>query len=389
MGWQKRSSGLRYDSLSGHGLAIGVLTQKVLAFKVKTKDCMICRGCVRDVDLPVHDCPINHEGSSKSMEVDAILEIVIESWDKHNFSIRNVVADDDTTMISHLKHKKDPSSKMDKGRLPAHIKEPGHKADRGHRKKVVATAVYAKAKLPKSVSIIEDVDAKKIRKDWGYMLARVSKMDPEKDEKEILNAGKAVLEHRFDNHAFCKSWCYHVKAKELGKKCKQPVKPGYYNRRKHANKYKELKDVLSRFMTKTVLCESAHTMSTQKNESLNQSISCLVPKTKHFASYDTLLTRVALAVSFNNVGISKFYSQLMKELLLEENLGHWSDNMFCSRWMKKRGCDKKRQSTANYKRERKYHGAVKNKTEIFNERLTKKYKKGDYAAGVRFNLDGE
>lgn len=43
MKWQKRSSGRRYDSMTGHGLLIGHHTQKVLAYVVKSKDCITCR----------------------------------------------------------------------------------------------------------------------------------------------------------------------------------------------------------------------------------------------------------------------------------------------------------------------------------------------------------
>ena len=38
MGWNKRSSGTRYDSISGHGLMIGGYSKKVIGFKCVSKD---------------------------------------------------------------------------------------------------------------------------------------------------------------------------------------------------------------------------------------------------------------------------------------------------------------------------------------------------------------
>jgi hypothetical protein len=42
MGWQKRSSGRLYDSLSGHCFAIGGETKKIIKVFVATKHCRAC-----------------------------------------------------------------------------------------------------------------------------------------------------------------------------------------------------------------------------------------------------------------------------------------------------------------------------------------------------------
>ena len=58
MGWNKRSSGNRYDSLSGHALAIGCLSNKILNVVVSSK---ICRQCLvlrgNGEEPPEHVCP--------------------------------------------------------------------------------------------------------------------------------------------------------------------------------------------------------------------------------------------------------------------------------------------------------------------------------------------
>ena len=43
MGWQQRSSGRKYDSDSGHGLMIGMHLRKIIGFKIKSKQCRICK----------------------------------------------------------------------------------------------------------------------------------------------------------------------------------------------------------------------------------------------------------------------------------------------------------------------------------------------------------
>ena len=42
MGWNKRSSGHRYDSLSGHAFAIGAYTRRIIDCVVFSKRCSIC-----------------------------------------------------------------------------------------------------------------------------------------------------------------------------------------------------------------------------------------------------------------------------------------------------------------------------------------------------------
>jgi hypothetical protein len=42
MGWQHRSSGVRYNSLSGHALLVGALTRKPICLAIKSKRCNFC-----------------------------------------------------------------------------------------------------------------------------------------------------------------------------------------------------------------------------------------------------------------------------------------------------------------------------------------------------------
>ena len=78
MGWNKRSSGNRYDSNSGHAFIIGALSGKVICMRVYSKTCRICQYANKTQTIATaHECAKNYEGSSKSMEVQSILEMTI------------------------------------------------------------------------------------------------------------------------------------------------------------------------------------------------------------------------------------------------------------------------------------------------------------------------
>ena len=65
MGWSKRSSGNRYDSLSGHALAIVVLTKSFLVVIVSGKLYRLCSLVESDnQEPPNHCCTKNYDGSS-------------------------------------------------------------------------------------------------------------------------------------------------------------------------------------------------------------------------------------------------------------------------------------------------------------------------------------
>ena len=63
MGWSKRASKNRYDSLSEHALAIRVLTKNILVSIVSSKLCRVCSLTELDnQDLPNYCCSKNYDG---------------------------------------------------------------------------------------------------------------------------------------------------------------------------------------------------------------------------------------------------------------------------------------------------------------------------------------
>jgi len=103
MGWQKRGTGLAYNSLSGFGSVVGLYTQKVLNFGLRQKDCRICvmnerKGAI----IPQHDCVRNWTGSSKAMEADLASELILEI-DGKECEVSTLIMDEDSTTISRLR----------------------------------------------------------------------------------------------------------------------------------------------------------------------------------------------------------------------------------------------------------------------------------------------
>ena len=105
MGWQKRSSGRRYDSSSGHAFIIGARRKGIIGMVLYSKTCRKCDAAEkRREEVEEHGCQKNFEGSSKSMEDSAILKMVEDSFYNRFFIIYIIISDDDSIMKAVLKH---------------------------------------------------------------------------------------------------------------------------------------------------------------------------------------------------------------------------------------------------------------------------------------------
>ena len=99
MGWQKRSSGRRYDSSSGHAFIIGGRKNGIIGMVLYSKACRKCESAEKKgEEAEEHERPKNFEGSSKSMEAAAILKMVEDACYNCFFIIDVIVSDDDSTM---------------------------------------------------------------------------------------------------------------------------------------------------------------------------------------------------------------------------------------------------------------------------------------------------
>ena len=107
MGWSKQSSENRYDSQFGHAILIGQNSCKIIDFALYQKACWICNFAeAKSTSKKLHDYDKNWTESSKSMECDGILNICINDSSK-KYCLHHLITDDDTTMLSQLKKKRD------------------------------------------------------------------------------------------------------------------------------------------------------------------------------------------------------------------------------------------------------------------------------------------
>ena len=271
MGWNKRSTGTRYDSISGQGIMIGARSGKVIDFRTISKKCGKCDRLRRALELgpnesvPDHDdCVKNHDGSSKSMECQALLMMGVAAPTR-GFHLGCVVADDDTTMkkimrwnyksmIENGKMKKEEhpvnkdGKKISSGDLPSHIPEPSFLADFNHRVKSVGKAIYELAMKSKKESTVSKDLAKRIKYYWSCVLNQLRDLDIEADWEEIERKMRAPLEHLFDDHTYCdEEWCYSLQAKSGNHQYITPSNKHFYCKQKDEKMHHQLEKALERF----------------------------------------------------------------------------------------------------------------------------------------------
>ena len=427
MGWNKRSSGTRYDSVSGHGVMIGAYTKKVIGYKSMSKECSVCSNFLKKMrikkndNLPetneepedepkpeAHECTKNHQGSSKSMECEAILDLITEAFLERNFVVGTIVADDDTTMKRTLRHnykeqvsrgvldkKNWPKNKKGKpmasGKLPDLIPPPKFLADFNHRVKSVGRAVYELAVMAKSKSMVDKNLAKRLKLYWSKMLQQVKKFDLEEDwEEEIEKRVRAPIEHVFNNHQYCQeSWCYALQAQREGKTYVPDASKPFYCKVNDDKMYKQINQSLSKFQTKENVKECLHSFDTQKNESVNNAIARMAPKFKHFGTTPGLDTRISTVVGFTNMGYEEYYLRLLSMLVNPDSIKGSLIELGIKRTGKIKQNNRKRKSTNKYKRDRTHGKDSKTRREVLESRIDKDNNMGTYKGSIAMNDSDE
>ena len=238
------------------------------------------------------------------MEAQAILDMCTQCPYFRSFVCWWIMSDDDSSMRAVLCHPCSPPNPNEKGMLPAHIIKPEFKADPSHRLKVVSKYFYKLKDLPVSKSRMTSELAKRLKRSWGYML----KQNRHKSLDEFLHAAKAPLHHTFDDHTYCsESWCQPLKAKKENKKYSNPQ--GWLSRDTKDGEilFKQIEEITSKYGSEFFLRQSMHPFSTQTNEALNRSQSCLTPKDKLFHSSRSFHYRNSIMVGCHNWGFDTFW----------------------------------------------------------------------------------
>ena len=312
-----------------------------------------------------HDCIKNYGGSSKGMESAACLEIAVNAPGK-GFVLAVIVSDDDTTMRAHLKH---PHVGDKKGKLPLHIYSPEFLADPSHRKKVVAKHFYALASAPVLSSRVTNDLAKRMKKNWGYML----RQNVNSLLADFVKNAKAPLAHVFGNHEHCSNdWCQVLQAQKDNKVYNHPQ--GWLSVENPQDKkiYDQLHAITSKYGNEHYLRQSRHAFNTQTNEALNQSQARVTPKSRVFHKSKAFHYWHANVVGCHNFGYKRYW------------LAHYTSlGIFCSasfvRFLE-RVENRKKRVKANSERPE-----VKRKRAHRQEATEKNY----YTKAVHQNMDPE
>jgi hypothetical protein len=279
-GWQKRSIGNIYDSLSGHAVFYGQKTRLVIALTIVSKRCTTCDKAPPESDVPEHDCPKNHEGSSKSMEPLAAVELLkYVFYNSHSYV--NIIfspaanckhsfqAKIDAGLMTAAEYPRTErgSKKKDAGLLPLEIPEPSNAADPTHRAKCAVAKVFGlKKKHGTKGTDVSSVDANRFKLYWGHW----QKQSHEKPFEEFKHNSNAVIEHLFNDHTYCSDdWCPVLIAQAKEKE----YNGVYRSKQKHAQEYEQIKSALAPYLTDKKLKEIHHLFhSTSRLLSMHQKV---------------------------------------------------------------------------------------------------------------------
>jgi hypothetical protein len=198
-----------------------------------------------------------------------------------------------------------------------------------------------------------------------------------------LDAGKAVLEHHFDEHKYCGNWC--PRKRQTNEQLASSDR--YYRcKTKDAKLYATLHNLISRFVTLERLREVGHSMDTQVNESLNNTIAWLAPKNKCYGGSQSLNNRISIAVGISTLGYNKFFVRMFHALgiTMTPNIQHFLDVK-----EKKRSRRIAKAKTREAKKDRNKSRYDKLRKEERLKRMAKKRKDGTYRTGMNMDDDDD
>ena len=412
MGWQGRSSGHVYNSLSGDALLVGALTRKPIAWYVSSRCCGLCNGWARrqsvvtgeqqelqEPDVPQHKgkCQKNWNGSAGAMEPIAVLEMVKHLYDEFHVAVEKIVTDDDSSMKAKLKWTNEDTMinkgldelpfvinnkgkkvlRPDKGELPATMEEPTFVADPNHRKKSFGGELYRLTEaLVENKATMTKMDMLRLMTNFAYMVRTL----PSKPRETWADSAKAVIEHHFDNHNYCGDWCCRKNLTDADKDAKKKM---YRSKEKDPDLYKILLKKIERFITDEALDEVGHGMDTLMNESFNNTVAWAAPKNKVYSSTDSLKNRIAICLGINGLGTFQYYKTLFERLdiPLTPNVEHYLKLISNRRATK---ILKSKTAAAKKKRQAKYQLKLLAKTVVAKRERAKR--EGTYKTGM--GIDG-
>ena len=249
MGWQRRSTGRKYNSLSGFGALVGNNGNKVLSFGVMQKDCRMCTLYTRKgLSVPEHKCHKNFDGSSKAMEPALAADLVQQLESNNNVQIENLIMDEDSTTITRIQETL------------------GRKGNKWSDEKHVTNLFSNKLWKLKSKEMTADVIT------YFKRTFCIAVIDNRKNPDRLAQTLSSIVPHSFGDHSTCGSWCTY---KENPTTYKPKCLPGGRYLQSESLK-QSLSNVMQQFINKA--SQIAPGGSTRINKNLNHMDSHWCPK---------------------------------------------------------------------------------------------------------------
>ena len=280
-----------------------------------------CILCTKGIPHSPLECAKNIDGHAKQMEAIGARMFVLgifEEWDAY---VREIVADDDSSIRRILKHKfkklfelgliperpryESGALKPDNGELPVEHVEIHFFSDRNHRVRSIAKDFFILGRKKLSECIGTTHDAERLKRNLSYAI----RGNCDKTIDDLTTAVKSVLEHHFNNHEFCGDWC---QCKGKTEEELKDLKLKYRDKSIHAKFYAQLQPIFQKCLDK--IADVYHTYNSNINEGFNKLICKFVPKDRNFNGTKEYKPRVNIAVCIDSVGYLETYVDLFNEM---------------------------------------------------------------------------
>ena len=193
MGWSKRDHA--HNSLTGHGAVMGSLTGKALDFTTRNKFWRTCQSASQTGGNPKpHDCRVNHQTSSKSMEPLSAVELFKRAPVQSNCPAKYAVfiGDDDSSTLSKIREE-----------VVYHVEK---WSDTLHAKRTLLNHLHklkTETSFPHSESVLSNKVIDYVGKCFSYSVAHSAG-----NTDGLQKAIRLIVPHTFGNHKHClQSWC--------------------------------------------------------------------------------------------------------------------------------------------------------------------------------------
>ena len=241
-----------------------------------------CKQC-KIKKIKKHDCRKNHGGSSKSMETDMAVELVLKNDDlvRAKCRIKTLIGDDDSSSIAALKRLS-----------PYAIRK---WSDFNHVSKTFNSKLY-------------DMKLNATLREYFFKVFNISVKKNQGDELKVKVALENIIPHAFGERENCGPFCT---LEDDGTHKYKYFKDGKCST--DLSLRERLEKIIQPFIKSTP--QIAHCASSQANESFNNTVISKHPKSIFYGGSESHCLRVSIAVCQKNLGHT-FIVDLNKKLNL-------------------------------------------------------------------------